>query len=182
MGMDFILDFWILSTTIISFVTQLCPTLCDPMDCSMPGFPSITNSWSIFKLMSIKSVMSYNYLTQLILTVISFSSCLQSFPASGFFSMSQFLTPGGQMSHTGGNAWQAVRLTEVKFKTKMWIRDLLIVEIMEINIIGFLEYPLKLLLSSFIVKFKSTFDQVFLMLYLKSAREPFKKHHYRGWS
>ena len=20
-------------------VTQLCPTLCDPMDCSMPGFP-----------------------------------------------------------------------------------------------------------------------------------------------
>ena len=46
------------------------------------------------------------------------------------------------------------RLAEVKFKTKMWIRDLLIVEIMEINITGFLEYPLKLLLSSFIVKFK----------------------------
>ena len=22
-----------------SSVTQLCPTLCDPMDCSMPGFP-----------------------------------------------------------------------------------------------------------------------------------------------
>ena len=22
-----------------SLVTQLCPTLCDPMDCSMPGFP-----------------------------------------------------------------------------------------------------------------------------------------------
>ena len=23
----------------LSSVTQLCPTLCDPMDCSMPGFP-----------------------------------------------------------------------------------------------------------------------------------------------
>jgi len=36
----------------------------------------------------------------------------------------------------------------------MLIRDLLIVEIMEINITGFLEYTLKLLLSSFIIKFK----------------------------
>ena len=23
----------------VSSVTQSCPTLCDPMDCSMPGFP-----------------------------------------------------------------------------------------------------------------------------------------------
>ena len=27
-----------ISQSVIS-VTQLCPTLCDPMDCSMPGFP-----------------------------------------------------------------------------------------------------------------------------------------------
>ena len=41
-----------------SSVTQLCPTLCDPMDCSTPGFPvPITNSWSLLKLMYIKSVM-----------------------------------------------------------------------------------------------------------------------------
>ena len=31
------------------------------MDCSMPGFLSITNSWSLLKLMSIKSVMPSNY-------------------------------------------------------------------------------------------------------------------------
>ena len=37
-------------------------TLCDPMDCSMPGFPVITTSWSLLKLMSIKSVMSSNHL------------------------------------------------------------------------------------------------------------------------
>ena len=34
----------------INSVTQSCPTLSDPMDCSMPGFLSITNSWSLLKL------------------------------------------------------------------------------------------------------------------------------------
>ena len=32
-----------------------------PMDCSMPGFPVHTNSQSLLKLMSIKSVMSSNH-------------------------------------------------------------------------------------------------------------------------
>ena len=43
-------------------VPQSCPTLCDPMDCSTPGFLSITNSWSLLKLMSIESVMPSNHL------------------------------------------------------------------------------------------------------------------------
>ena len=51
---------------------------------------SITNSWSLLRLMSIKSVMpSTSY------SVVSFSSRLQYFPASRSFAMSQF-TPGGQ--------------------------------------------------------------------------------------
>ena len=33
------------------------PTLCNPMHCSMPGLLSITNSWSLLKLMSIESMM-----------------------------------------------------------------------------------------------------------------------------
>ena len=37
-------------------------TLCDPLDCSIPGPLSITNSQSLLKLMSIKSVMLPNYL------------------------------------------------------------------------------------------------------------------------
>ena len=41
----------------VSLVSQLCPTLCDPMDCSTPGFLPITNSWSLSKLMSIESVI-----------------------------------------------------------------------------------------------------------------------------
>ena len=45
----------------ISF-TQLCPTLCDPMDCSTSGFPVHHNSWSLLKLMSIELVMPSNHL------------------------------------------------------------------------------------------------------------------------
>ena len=45
-----------------SSVAQLCPTLCDPIDYSTPGFLSITNSQSLLKLMSIKSVMPPNHL------------------------------------------------------------------------------------------------------------------------
>ena len=46
-----------------SSVTQSCPTLYDPMDCSKPDFPSITKSQSLFKFMSIMSVMPSNHLT-----------------------------------------------------------------------------------------------------------------------
>ena len=46
----------------LSWVAQSCPTLCDPMDCSMPGLPAIINSQSPPKLMSIKSVMPSNHL------------------------------------------------------------------------------------------------------------------------
>ena len=45
-----------------SSVVQWCVTLCDPMDCKMPGFLSITNSQSLLKLMSIESVMPANHL------------------------------------------------------------------------------------------------------------------------
>ena len=44
-----------------SSVAQSCPTLCNPIDCSTPGFP-ITNFWSLLKLKSIKSVMPSNHL------------------------------------------------------------------------------------------------------------------------
>ena len=43
-----------------SSVSQSCPTHCEPMDCSTPG--CITNSQSLLKLTSIKSVMSSNHL------------------------------------------------------------------------------------------------------------------------
>ena len=45
-----------------SSVVQSCPTLCDPMNCSMPGLLSITNSRSSLKLPSIESVMPSSHL------------------------------------------------------------------------------------------------------------------------
>ena len=53
---------------------------------------SITNSWSLLKFMSIESAMPSSISS----SVVPFSSCLQSFPASGFFQMSQFFASGGQ--------------------------------------------------------------------------------------
>ena len=52
---------------------------------------SITNSRSLLKLMYLEVVMPSNHPS-----VISFSSCLQSFPAWGSFQMSQFFTSGAQ--------------------------------------------------------------------------------------
>ena len=52
---------------------------------------SITNFQSLLKLMSIESVIPSNPLNPL-----SFSSCLQSFPASGSFPVSQFFASAGQ--------------------------------------------------------------------------------------
>ena len=56
-------------------VAKSCPTLCDPMNCSMPGFP-VTISHSLLKLTSIESLMPSNHL----ILCQRFSSCPQSFP------------------------------------------------------------------------------------------------------
>ena len=53
---------------------------------------SITNSGSLFKLMSIESVIPSNISS----SVVPFSSHLQSFPASESFQMIQFFASGGQ--------------------------------------------------------------------------------------
>ena len=42
--------------------TKPCPTLCDPMDCSMPVLPVIHHSQNFLKFMFIESVMSLNHL------------------------------------------------------------------------------------------------------------------------
>ena len=76
-----------------SSFTQLCLTLWGPMDCSSwcQASLSITNSRSSLKLMSIESVMPSSHL----ISVIPFSSCPQSLPASESFPMSQLFPWGG---------------------------------------------------------------------------------------
>ena len=68
-----------------SSVTQSCPTLCDPVDCSTPGFPVHHQLLELTQL--VHSTISSS--------VIPFSSCLKSFPASGSRPMSQFFASGG---------------------------------------------------------------------------------------
>ena len=48
--------------TICCSVTQLCPTHCDRMDCSMLGFPILHYLSELLKLISIKSKTPSNYL------------------------------------------------------------------------------------------------------------------------
>ena len=72
-------------------VAKSCPTLCNPVDCSMPGSLSSTIS---------KSLVTSCPLSQWCYLIISSSvtpfSCLQSFPGSRSFSMSQLFASGGQ--------------------------------------------------------------------------------------
>ena len=46
----------------LSSVAQLYPTVCDPMDCSMPGFPVHHQLPELAQIMSIESVMPHNHL------------------------------------------------------------------------------------------------------------------------
>ena len=43
-------------------VAKSCPTLCNPMDCSTPGFSVLHFSWSLLKFMSIELVIPSNRL------------------------------------------------------------------------------------------------------------------------
>ena len=62
-------------------VTKLCPTLCDPMDCSTPDFPVLHH---FLKLMSIESVMPSNHLI-LCLPLFLLSSIFPSTRVFSFF-------------------------------------------------------------------------------------------------
>ena len=55
---------------------------------------SFTISQNLLRLVSIELVMPSNHLV--LSSVVPFPSCLQSFPASGSFLMSQFFASGGQ--------------------------------------------------------------------------------------
>ena len=75
-----------------SSVSQLCPTLCDPMDCIMPGFPVHYQFWELTQT----HVHWVGDAIQPSHPVVPFSSILQSSPASGSFPVSQFFASGGQ--------------------------------------------------------------------------------------
>ena len=74
-------------------VAKLCLTLCDPMNCSTPGFPALHYHLK-FAQIHVHWVGDAIQLSHPLLA--PFSSCPQSFPASGTFPMSPLLAWGGQ--------------------------------------------------------------------------------------
>ena len=80
-------------------VAQSCPALCDPMACSMLGFPIL------HYLLEFAQTPSSQWCHPTISSsVVPFSSCLQSFPGSGCFLMSQLFTSGGQIVGVSASA------------------------------------------------------------------------------
>ena len=75
-----------------SSMTQLHPTLCKPMDCSMPGFP-VHHQLPELPQTHVHWVSGAIQPSH---PVAPFSFYLQSFPPSGSFQMSQFFASGGQ--------------------------------------------------------------------------------------
>ena len=78
---------------------QLCPTLCDPMDCSTPGFPVLHYLPELTQPHVHwfgDAIQPSRPLSAISSSVVPFSSCLQSSPASGSFLMSQLFTSSGQ--------------------------------------------------------------------------------------
>ena len=106
-------------------VTPSCTTLWDPMDCSTRGFLILHHSPEFLKLMSIESVMPSNHL----ILCRPFSSCLQSFLASGSFPVRQLFTSGGQSIRASVSAlvlpmnvqgWFPSRSTGLIFLLSKW--------------------------------------------------------------
>ena len=77
-----------------SSVTQSCLTLCDQMDGSMPGLPVHHQTPRAYSNSCPSSWWCHPNISSSV--IIPFSSCLQSFPSSGSFPMSQFFISGGQ--------------------------------------------------------------------------------------
>ena len=89
-------------------VAKLYPTVCNPMDCSMPGFPVLHCLLELLKLMCIELMLPFNHF----ILFCPFSSCLQSFPASGSFPVSRLFATGGQS--VGASASGSVFLMNIQ--------------------------------------------------------------------
>ena len=88
------------------------PLFAIPWTAARQASLSITNSPSLLKLMSIELVMELWCHPTISSSVVPFSSCLRSFPASGSFQMSQFFATGGQSTELSASA--SVHLTNIQ--------------------------------------------------------------------
>ena len=98
-------------------VTQLCPTLCNPMDtrlpCPLPSSGACPNLCPLSEWCH-PTIPS---------SVTLFSSCLQSFPASGPFLTSQLFPSGGQS--IGASASASVLTMNIQYWFPLGLSDLI---------------------------------------------------------
>ena len=81
-------------------VIQSCPALCDSMDCKTPGFPLLHRilEFAQTRVHWVSDAIQASH------PLLFFFSCLQSFPSSGSFPMSQFFTSNGQSIRVSASA------------------------------------------------------------------------------
>ena len=96
-------------------VAWSCRTLCDPINFSIPGFPVLHYLPEFAQTHVHWADVPSGHLTH---CLISFSSCPQSFPASGSFPVSQLFTSGGKRIRASASVlpmniqdWFPLRLT-----------------------------------------------------------------------
>ena len=87
-------------------VAQSCPTLCDPMDCNTPGSPVHHQLLGLAQthVHWVSNAIQPSHPLRDEKVSYPFSSCLQSFPATGSFPMSQLFASGGQSIGASGSS------------------------------------------------------------------------------
>ena len=88
----------------IVIVTKLCLTLCNPMECSIPGFPVLHHLLEFAQT----DVHWVSDAIQPSKHVVPFSSGLQSFPASGSSPISRLFTSGSQSIGASASVLQRI--------------------------------------------------------------------------
>ena len=105
-------------------VTQSCPTLWPPGTEACQASLPFTISQSLLKLMSIELVMPSNHL----IFCVPCSSCLQSFPATGSFLMSQFFASGAKALALEHQSFQWIFRIAFLYDWLLWIDGTLLVK------------------------------------------------------
>ena len=90
-----------------SSVTQVCPALCSPMDCSIPGSP-VLHYLPEFAQIHVHWVSDATQPSTISSFVDPFSSCPQSFPAKGSFPMSQLFASGGKSIRASASVFPVI--------------------------------------------------------------------------
>ena len=101
-------------------VAKLCPTLCNHMDYCMPGFAVL---YQLPEFAQTHVPLSQWCHPTILSSVVPFSPCLQPFPASGSFPISQFFPSGCQS--VGASALASVLPMNIQDWSPLWLTCLI---------------------------------------------------------